>query len=93
MREDARVRVLLRSHKTKLFLMGEDGWTAKRGLARNFSSGYEAIRLMVAKGLEDGELVLDFGEPQLDLVLPLLTPASGPRLDAGTFGLPGEQRG
>jgi hypothetical protein len=65
-----KVRRLIRNKRTGMFL--EDGhWTHDRHKARHYECISEAMKACDQHSLKDVELVLTFGDPKMDIPLPL----------------------
>lgn len=63
------MRILLRNRLTRLYFAKEGEWTEVRDLARTFSSSFEALKFVNEHALDDMEVVLTFGQLDLDLCI------------------------
>ena len=69
--ENISMKVLVKNRDTGLFLKGETRWTKKDVEARDFGSCPKAMEEAYAVGLTHPEIVLFFGDPLLDIKIPL----------------------
>jgi hypothetical protein len=72
------MKVLLRKTGTQLLFNRTGDWAVAFNEAFDFGTIPQAVKWAVELGLNDVEVVLWFGDPALDMVLPLPRPSTGP---------------
>jgi len=91
------MKVFLRKTGTIEYYKGRNEWTREMNEAHDFRTSVEAVWMTSSQGLGGCEVVLSFGNPGYDLVLPVADGANGaprvlngaPRVD----GQPGASKG
>ena len=68
------IRVFLRNRATGQFYSGSNGWRGNASVAHDFETVESAIELARTQRLADMEVVMRYGDPAFDLVLPLKQP-------------------
>jgi hypothetical protein len=66
-----RMRVLVQNGDTGLFLKSDKLWTSQAVEARDFGSSVNAIQQALDMQLHHPAIILSFGDPKLDLKIPL----------------------
>ena len=64
-------KVFLRNWKTGQYYAGSNGWSGQASVAHDFDTAESAIELARTHTLEGMEVVVRFGHPDYDLILPL----------------------
>lgn len=64
-----RVKVFIQSKTTRLYLSGNDKWTADTDEARDFRSSLKAMDFLQQFKLEQTHIILKFGDPKYDIIL------------------------
>jgi hypothetical protein len=65
------MKVLLRNTESRRYYVGNGQWTPDSKQARDFDQIAQAIQFHQEERLTDMEVVLSYGAPYCDLVLPL----------------------
>ena len=65
------MKVLVKNGDTGFFLKEETRWTKKDVEAQDFGSSLKAMEQAHAVGLTHAEIVISFGNPSLDINIPL----------------------
>ncbi len=65
------MKVLLRDNQSGLYFQGPSKWAAQPGEAHDFLGTGQALQAADDSRLENVQVVLSFGDPQDDVVLPL----------------------
>jgi len=70
------MKVLIQNFVTNLYLcIGEkDQWCEDTAKAKDFGNGVVAIDYTIQHNLTDCQVILNFGNPQLDIALPVRGP-------------------
>ncbi len=61
----------MRNRQNGLYYQRENQWTPERSRASDLGEPKWAIKLAVDSSLDDVDAVLDFDDPQCDIVLPI----------------------
>ena len=69
------MKVLLCNNRTGLYYEASGRWGADREQAYDFAETHAAIQFATQNGLTGVELVLTYGEPALDVRVPLEKPS------------------